>query len=60
MGTSMSKKYLTAKETAEKLNITYPTLLARIRKGKIKAEKFGWALMVPVKEVERHLEKKSA
>ena len=56
----MSKKYLTAKETAEKLNITYPTLLARIRKGKIKAEKFGWALMVPVKEVERHLEKKSA
>lgn len=54
----MPKKYLTAKETAEKLEITYPTFIARVRKGKIKVERFGWAIMVPVDEVARHLEEK--
>jgi excisionase family DNA binding protein len=52
------KNFLTPKEAAHELGINYPALLARIRKGTIKAEKFGWALMVPKKEISKHKKKK--
>lgn len=46
-------EYLTAKEAAEEIGIRYPTLIARIRAGKIKAMKRGWALFIHKKEVKR-------
>ena len=45
--------YTTAKAAANTIGIEYCTLLSRIRKGKIKAKKFGWAIMVPDEEVKR-------
>lgn len=51
------QNYYTAKDAAATIGIEYSTLLARIRKGKIKAEKFGWAVMVSATEVKRAKDK---
>lgn len=43
----------TAKEAAIEIGINYQLLMARIRKGKIKTVKKGWAVFIPRKEVEK-------
>ena len=53
-------EYYTAKETAEKLNINYHTLLSRARRGVIRSYRFGWSVMFSKDEVDaaiRDLEK---
>jgi excisionase family DNA binding protein len=49
----MMEDYFTPKEAAEALGIRYPTLIARIRAGKIKAIKKGWALFIHKSEIEK-------
>lgn len=48
-------EYLTAKEAAAALGLKYSTLLARIRKKKIRAVKKGWSLFIHKDEIERVL-----
>lgn len=50
-------EYLTAREAAKAMGITYSTLLARVRKDKIKSVKVGWALLIPKSEVKAHNKK---
>lgn len=45
--------YITAREAASELGMNYHTFLARVRRGKIKAKRFGWVIMIPVNEVKR-------
>lgn len=40
-----------AKSAAMEIGIPYSRLMARIRKGKIKATKLGWSTLVSKKEV---------
>lgn len=49
----MMDNYLTAKEAATELGLQYSTLLARIRTGKVKATKRGWAVFIHRDEVRR-------
>lgn len=46
--------YMTARQAATALGLRYETLLARVRSGKIKAERAGWAVLIHREEVERH------
>lgn len=45
--------YLTAREAADAIGITYSTLLARVRKNKIDSVKKGWSLFISKSEVEK-------
>lgn len=45
--------YMTAKDAAAKIGINYQLLMARIRKGKIKVLKKGWATLIHQDEVQR-------
>lgn len=45
--------YISAKEAAIEIGIEYSLLMARIYKGKIKAEKKGWATLIHRDEVAR-------
>ena len=45
--------YVSAKDAAESIGITYQLLMSRIRKGKISAEKKGWAVFIHKDEVAR-------
>ena len=45
--------FVTAKEAAETIGVSYMLLMARIRKKKIKVRKFGWATMIHKDEVAR-------
>lgn len=45
--------WISAKEAAEILGLKYPTLLARVRAGTVKAEKVGWAVLISTEELER-------
>ena len=45
--------YVTTKDAAEIIGISYQLLMSRIRKGKIKAEKKGWAVFIHKDEVAR-------
>lgn len=45
--------YLTAKEAAKQIGISYYLLMARIRKGRINVEKKGWAVFIHKDEVAR-------
>lgn len=45
--------YVTAKEAAVEIGISYQLLMARIRKGKIKPVKKGWATFIHKKDVEK-------
>lgn len=47
-------QYFTPKEAAIELKINYPALMARIRTGKIKAKKKGWAVLIHKREVMKH------
>ncbi len=48
----MARVY-TARQAGEKLGLTHQEVIRRIRRGDIKASKFGWNWVVPVEEVER-------
>jgi hypothetical protein len=45
--------FVTAKEAAETIGVSYMLLMARIRKNKIRVRKFGWATMIHKDEVAR-------
>lgn len=45
--------WYTAKEAAALLNLNYHTLLARARRGKYDAEKFGWSVMFPKSTIDK-------
>lgn len=45
--------YLTTQEAAKELGIEYPTLMARIRKGKIEFVRNGWSVFVHKDEIAR-------
>lgn len=45
--------YVSAREAAKELGLTYHALLARVRKGQIKAERVGWAVLIHQDEVKR-------
>lgn len=47
------EEWMTTRQAAGVIGIEYSTLMARIRKGKIKAEKKGWATLVHRDEVNR-------
>ena len=47
------QKYVSAKEAASQLGLKYITLLARVRRGKIKCKRVGWSVLISVTEVER-------
>lgn len=44
--------YYTPKEAAKILGLKYPTLMARIRKGKILHQRIGWSVLIPKSEVD--------
>jgi hypothetical protein len=46
-------RYLTARETGERLDLTHIEVIRRIRKGDIKAQKFGWNWVVTEGEIDR-------
>lgn len=46
--------YMTAKEAAVEIGISYQLLMARIRKKKIRVEKKGWATFIHKNEVKKH------
>lgn len=43
--------YLTPKEAAKEIGISYYLLMARIRKGRIPIQKKGWATFIHKREV---------
>lgn len=45
--------YMSAKDAAAEIGISYQLLMSRIRKGKVKAEKKGWAVFIHHAEVAR-------
>lgn len=45
--------YLTAREAAVQIGISYSAVMARIQKGKIAAVRKGWALFIHKDEVKR-------
>lgn len=45
--------YFSTQEAAEAIGITYSTLMARVRKGKIEAKKIGWNKVIHKDEVNR-------
>lgn len=45
--------YVTTREAAASIGIEYSTLMARVRKGKIKSIKMGWSTLIPKDEVKR-------
>ena len=49
----MIKDYLSTQEAAAEIGIPYETLMARIRRGKITAEKIGWNKVIHKDEVKR-------
>lgn len=53
MTTNQLDNYMSTRDAAIAIGIEYPTLMARIRKGKIKAEKIGWNKLVHKDEVKR-------
>lgn len=50
---SVLEEYLTAKEAAGLLKISYNTLMIRIRKGKIASVRKGWQTLIHRDEVAR-------
>lgn len=50
---NLSKDYMTVRQAAEEIGIEPSTLSARIRKGKITAEKVGWNKLIHIDEVKR-------
>ncbi len=44
---------LTARETGERLGLTHIEVIRRIRRGDIKAKKFGWNWVIDAGEVDR-------
>jgi excisionase family DNA binding protein len=49
----MLENYMSTQDAASAIGITYETLMARIRRGKIKAEKIGWNKVIHRDEVKR-------
>ncbi len=45
--------YLTARQTGEELGIGHLEVIRRIRRGDIRAKKFGWNWAVPRDEIDR-------
>lgn len=45
--------YMTTQEAAAAIGIEVPTLMARIRKGKIKVQRKGWIVLIHKDEVKR-------
>lgn len=45
--------FLTAREAGERLGLDHLEVIRRIRRGDIKARKFGWNWAVPSDEIER-------
>lgn len=45
------KSYFTVHEAALKLGVSAVRIRAMIHSGKIKAERFGWALSIPAEEL---------
>lgn len=50
---NLSKDYMTVRQAAGEIGIEPSTLSARIRKGKIAAEKVGWNKLIHIDEVKR-------
>lgn len=49
----MINDYLSTQEAAAEIGCSYETLMARIRRGKITAEKIGWNKVIHKDEVKR-------
>jgi len=47
-------EYYTAQEAADILGLNYATFLARAHAGKYPFQKFGWAILFPKKEIDKH------
>lgn len=47
------RNYMTPRNAAIKIGIEYSTLMARVRKGKIKSIKMGWSTLIHKDEVKR-------
>lgn len=44
---------LTARQAAEELGLNYHTFLSRVRKGKIKGQRYGWSIMFSRSEIDK-------
>lgn len=47
------KNWVPVKKAAEELKLTHLALLARVRRGTVKAKRVGWNLFIPRTELDR-------